>query len=229
MSKLNAAGVRRMLDDLDTINVLIMAMRKEVRIPTYNEVYDASSALDHIRDAILKAAVVEIEVDMPTLRKHRTAPPPEAAQTPASSPETQATGEDPNPPVADPAPAATPLPVAAATPAPEVGQPLASTSGGPGNGHVEPIDAFDTSWEIDEAGSLFEPPAPAAESPEQHMALAKAERLMLRVRACRTRAEAAALSKDIDLITDMRWLRDNAPLIRSSTASAMDDYVKGLP
>ena len=64
---------------------------------------------------------------------------------------------------------------------------------------------------------------------ENHEATSRAEKLMLRVKACKTRAEAEALVKDVDLIADIRWLHANAPEIRKSTAVAMDEFVKGLP
>ena len=64
---------------------------------------------------------------------------------------------------------------------------------------------------------------------ENHEATSRAEKLMLRVKACKTRAEAEALVKDVDLIADIRWLHANAPEIRKSTAVAMDAFVKGLP
>jgi hypothetical protein len=64
---------------------------------------------------------------------------------------------------------------------------------------------------------------------EADEATLRAEKLMLRVKACKTKAEAAALSKDVDLIADIRWLHANAPDVRKSTAVAMDEFVKALP
>lgn len=73
------------------------------------------------------------------------------------------------------------------------------------------------------------PPNQATLTSTEELAKFKSEQLMRRVEACKTKAAAAALSKDASLVEDIRWLHANAPDIRKSTAVAMDEFVKGLP
>ena len=63
----------------------------------------------------------------------------------------------------------------------------------------------------------------------QVQASLKSTQLMFRVKACTTKAQAGDLAKDVTLIEQMRWLRENAPLIRTNTAAEMDRFVGTLP
>lgn len=63
MNTLTVANVRALLDNIEKIKNLTMAMRKEVRIPTWAEVANADYAADLIRDALLRASLTDVAID----------------------------------------------------------------------------------------------------------------------------------------------------------------------
>lgn len=105
--------------------------------------------------------------------------------------------------------------------------------------------AVDMAGEINRLGSVTDCDAYAASSrvkanlldlstnaPERHtqvLAAFYSKRLLLLIRSCRTQADAAALSRDVALIEQVRWLREHAPLVHRNTMVEMDAHVKGLP
>lgn len=68
--------------------------------------------------------------------------------------------------------------------------------------------------------------------PERHtqvLAALYSHRLLLLIKACKTQAEAVALSREVASIEQVRWLREHAPLVHKNTTVEMDGHVKGLP
>ena len=62
MNKLTADEIRTMLEQLDHIQVLTDAMRRQVRAPTGDELYPAAGAVGMIRDKLLTASLSDVEV-----------------------------------------------------------------------------------------------------------------------------------------------------------------------
>ena len=59
MNTLTQADIRNLLRAANVIKETTLAMRKEVRIPTYMEVYSADNAVDEIHDTLLRLVEAE--------------------------------------------------------------------------------------------------------------------------------------------------------------------------
>lgn len=64
---------------------------------------------------------------------------------------------------------------------------------------------------------------------KQVLAALRSAQLLFAAKGCQSKKDATELSKDPVLIERMRWLRENAPLVRTTTASEMDRLIKALP
>lgn len=61
---LSRADILAALAHLDTVKALTLAMRKQVRVPTYEEIYGSDYAVDCVRRLLLGAAVGGVEVEI---------------------------------------------------------------------------------------------------------------------------------------------------------------------
>lgn len=256
MNKLTARNVRSILDGAADIKTLTDAMLKEIRPPTGGELIPASLAVERIIDLVLSATVVEVEVDPAAPRRNKDRAAPAEAQRPApAEPEATDSGSPPPLPMADPVPAkpAAPIPEAAEVMTPptsgvaesdwlfgeepagtiattaETMEQLAVNMVGEINRMASAADC--DAW-LTRAGvksNLLDLSTNAPERHTQVLAALYSKRLLSLIKACKTQADAVALSREVASIEQVRWLKDHAPLVHKNTTAEMDAHVKGLP
>lgn len=226
MNKLSTDEIVVILRNIDMIERLTLAMRREVRPPTADELYPASAAVDVVRGLILGASVHPIEME--SVPDNATPPTEPLAPLEPRAPRRPRKPAEGAAPVAD-------------TPTPTPPEP-------PPTGDELPFDRWEQErshpatadhWMPHAGGEVLNEPMreflankeSEVRVPEPDPYQQIADRILEKVRGAKSLPESAALASDVDVIAGLKTLNAEAPTlaaqVKQEAIAKRDELAKG--